>query len=93
MKSAAGVLFTVLVLVGLPLGALAVGGETASPVHPASTRAIIEQQIRAELKRDGVKRVQCGWTSDPIFTVQCNGTREDGSIEGDDDFLIGQDGR
>jgi hypothetical protein len=93
MKGAGSMLLTVLVLVGVPLGALAVGRETASPAHPASTRAMLERQIRAELKREGVKQVQCGWTSDPSLTVSCDGTRNDGSIEGEQDVVIGQDGR
>ena len=54
---------------------------------------MLERQIRADLERDGVKHVQCGWTSDPTLTVSCNGTRDDGSIEGDQDVVIGQDGR
>ncbi len=93
MRPAGSVVLTVLVLVGVPVGALAVGRATAPPAHRASTRAMLERQIRANLEREGVKRVRCGWTSDPTLTVSCNGTRDDGSIEGDQEFVIGQDGR
>ena len=93
MRPAGSALLVTLVLVGVPLGVLAVGRETASPAHPPSTRAMLERRIRAELQRDGAKHVHCGWTNVPTLTVSCDGTRADGSIEGDQDVVIGQDGR
>jgi hypothetical protein len=93
MRPAGSVLLTVLVLVGVPLGVLAVGRETASKAHPASTRAMLERQIRAQLRREGVQHVGCGWTSDPTFTVSCRGSRTDGGVGGDDAFVIGQASR
>lgn len=91
-ESAAGVLLTGLVLVGVPLGVLVVGRATAPPPRHASQQAMVARQIRAQLAREGVKHVRCGWTSDPAFTVSCSGTRDDGSTEGDQEVIIRQPG-
>jgi hypothetical protein len=57
MKSA-GLVLTVLVLVGAPLGVFLVARNTAPPVHLVSVAAT-ERQMRAQLRRMGANDIQC----------------------------------
>jgi hypothetical protein len=74
MKSS-GIILTVLVLVGVPLGVFIVGRATA-PTHHVSRLGVVAEQLTVNLEKNGVTNVQCDWTgsgSGPTV-LTCSGT-------------------
>jgi hypothetical protein len=74
-------LLVVVVLVGVPLGALAAGRRSDPPVHRRSP-AVIADELRAKLRRDGATDIRCEWTRRPkgAFQVTCSGQAGGGSL-------------
>ena len=78
MKSA-GIVFAVLVLVGVPLGVAVVAHETALHRH-LSPQAVAAQQLIAKLQREGATNITCSWTgSGSVVSVSCTGETDNGS--------------
>ena len=81
MKSL-GVILTILVLVGVPLGVFTVARETA-PTRHVSRLALVAEQLTANLEQDGATGVKCVWTGsgNGPTVLTCSGTVGSGSFD------------